>query len=170
MESKRHVEHVPLLSGREVAEALSIKPATVRQLKKRGHLRGSRVGNTTLFTAAEVRRFLFRRERSKRSGRRMYSPILAEWLRRLVDQDAEVNVRVLDTLLRQAVFIPEPMKSRYITQLWDHFDAINELIQSAQAGRDIPAKFLNSMPKIQLNSTADVIRVLQNIQQRGRSV
>jgi excisionase family DNA binding protein len=169
-ESKRHVEHVPLLSGREVAEALSIKPATVRQLKKRGHLRGSKVGNTILFTAAEIRRFLFKRERANRSGRKRYSPILAQWLGRIVDGDVAVDVHVLDTLLRLAVLIPEPMKSRYTTQLWDHFDAINELIQSARAGKDIPARFPSSMPKIQLNSTADVICLLKNIQQRGRSV
>src|SRR5262249_35819304 len=130
-DSKRHLEHVPLLSCREVSEAVSMKPATIRQLKKRGHLRGSRVGNATLFTAAEVRRFLIKRERGKKTERQTYSPILADWLRRLVDRAAEIDVQVLDTLLRQTVSVPEPNKSFYVSELWKHFDAINSLLLSA---------------------------------------
>jgi hypothetical protein len=39
-ESRRHVEHVPLLSSRELPEVLGVKPGTIRQMKKHGQIRG----------------------------------------------------------------------------------------------------------------------------------
>jgi hypothetical protein len=143
-ECKRHVEHVPLLSGREVAEILNVTPAAVRQLKKRRRLQGTRVGMATLYTAAEIRKFLFTREsRSRRGGTGMYSPILAAWARGLAEQDEAAGVHTLDSLLREAITIPEPAKSRYIVEVWDHFDAINSLIRAAktgEAGSDVNGK------------------------------
>jgi hypothetical protein len=137
-ECKRHVEHVPLLTGREAAELLAVTPAAIRQLKRRRRLRGTKVGPVTLFTAAEIRRFLFQREKASRQGsRKMYSPILATWLRRLVAQDELIDVQVLDGLLHEAVGIREPGKSQYIVEIWGHFDAINELLRSARLGEDI---------------------------------
>lgn len=170
-ESKRHIEHVPLLSSHEVGEALGITPGAVRQLKKRGGLHGSKVGNTTLYTAAEVRELLFRRERKKRTGRRMYSPILACWLRRLVDQHAEVDVQVLDTLLRESVGLVEPMKSHFISEVWGHFDAINELMRWAQEGGDMahrPRGPHSPGSTQRICSNADIVRFLSNVR-NGRA-
>src|SRR4051794_38789836 len=50
-QSKRHIEHVPLASGREVAEVAGVTPAAIRQLKKRGRIHGNQVGNKTFYTA-----------------------------------------------------------------------------------------------------------------------
>jgi hypothetical protein len=130
-ESRRHVEHVPLLSGREVAEVLGVSPAAIRQLKKRKRLCGTTANHQTLYTAGEIRRSLLRREGH---GRQSYSPILVRWLRGLVAQDEHVAVGVFDEMLSQVVAIPEPEKSVYLTQLWWHFDMINDLLRSARQG------------------------------------
>ena len=136
-ESKRHVEHAPLLSSRELAEVLGVRPGTIRQLKKRGRIQGKKVGNTTLYTAAEVRRFVFNKKRgNERNGRQMYSPILAGWLRRILETDECVAGQVFGELLEQVVPIPAPDKSGYIIELWHHFDAINDLLRYAKRGED----------------------------------
>jgi hypothetical protein len=166
-EVNRHVEHVPLLSGREVAEVLGVTPNAVRQLKRRRRLRGTKVGMNTLYTAGEVRRFLFKRERISRQGaRKVYSPILATWARGLVKQDEQVGVQVLDSLLRAAVPIPEPARSQYIVEVWDHFDAINSLLRSARTGEDIASAVKKAqpkdlVPKPEINTLADAIEFLK---------
>jgi len=171
-ESESRIERIPLLSGHDVAEVLSVKPATVRQLKKRGHLHGYKAGNAIFYPAAEIRRYLREKERNKSAGKRLYSPILADWLRRLIEGDAEIDVQVLDTLLRQAVGLSEPLKSMYITKVWDHFDAINSLVQLAKnTGEgivsDAPAAFVpHHPPKIQLKNAAAVIEFFRETQSR----
>jgi hypothetical protein len=130
-EARRHLEHVPLLSGREVAEVLGVTPGAIRQLKKRKRLCGVALNHQTLYTAREIRRFLFRREKQ---GRQSYSPILVRWLRALVAQDEHVAVQVLDEMLSHVVAIPEPEKSRYLVELWWHFDMVNDLVRSARLG------------------------------------
>jgi hypothetical protein len=135
-ESERHLEHIPLLSSREMAEILNVKPATIRQLKKRGRLQGTETSNGTLYTVEELRRILLRRE-SKAKGPKLYSPILGRWAQGLVAQDAAVQAEVLDELLKQAVGLAEPVKSRYIVEVWLHFDAVNSLFRSARLGEDI---------------------------------
>jgi len=132
-ESKRHLEHVPLLSGGETAEILGVKPGTVRQMKKRRQLQGKADGNKTLYSVQQIRRLLWERERrAGRQGRRSYSPILVTWARGLVTQDTPVQAQALDELLRQAVGVPEPAKSCYVVGLWRHFDAVNSLLLSAR--------------------------------------
>jgi hypothetical protein len=134
-ESKRHVEHVPLLSSRELAEVLGVTPGAIRQLKKRGQIHGKKLGNAAMYSAAEVRRFVFSKKRgSQRNGRQMYSPILANWLRGVLEEDEHIEAQVLTELLERVVPIPAPDKSGYITELWHHFDAINDLLQSAKRG------------------------------------
>jgi hypothetical protein len=130
-ESHRHIEHVPLLSGREVAEVVGVTPAAIRQLKKRKQLCGTTVNHQMLYTAGEIRRFLLRREGH---GRQSYSPILVRWLRGLVARDEHVTVQVLDEMLSQVAAIPEPEKSRYLIELWWHFDMANDLLRSARQG------------------------------------
>ncbi len=164
-ESRRHIEHVPLLSTCEVAELLAVTPSAVRQLKRRRRLRGTKVGMTTLYTVAEIRGFLFRRERRTRRGKRtMYSPILVAWARRLAQQDENVGVQVLDSLLRQSVAIPEPAK--YIVEVWAHFDAINSLLRSARLGEDLAhcvkkAGTAHSVPEPRLTELSAVANFLK---------
>ena len=145
-ESKRHLEHVPLLSSREVAEVLGVKSGTVRQLKKRGRLEGKPTPTGTLYTVQELRRFLLRRE-GKARGRKPYSPILGRWARGLVAQDTSVQAQVLDELLKQAVVLAEPLKSKYLVEVWRHFEAINSLLRSAQLGEDIALAVNKTMSK-----------------------
>jgi hypothetical protein len=130
---KRHIEHIPLASGREVAEIVGLTPAAIRQLKKRGRIHGKQVGNKTFYTAAEVRRFLYVRQKpSVADGRKLYSPILAHWLRELLNQDDRISGDILDRLLRQVVGTPQPLKSRFITEIWSHFDSINDLLRQVR--------------------------------------
>ena len=134
-ESKRPVEHVGLLSSRDVGEVLGVKPGTVRQMKKRGQIQGKKVGKATRYKADEVRRWLFNRERSDRGGgRQVYSPILVRWLRGILAKEEQIGVQVLDLLLEQTVALPQPEKSCYVAELWDHFDAINDLLRSGKKG------------------------------------
>jgi excisionase family DNA binding protein len=166
-ESQRHIEHVPLLSTQEAAELLSVSPGAIRQLKRRGRLHGTKIGTATLYAPAEIRRFLFWRERRSRQGKRkMYSAILVAWARGLAKQDEHVSVQVLDSLLRQAVAIPEPAKSQYIVEVWDHFDAINSLLRSARTGEDIGsalkrAKSKDPVQEIQIAGVTDAIEFLK---------
>jgi hypothetical protein len=135
-ESERRLEHVPLLSGREVAEVLGLKSGTIRQLKKRGRLQGTAASNGTLYAVEELRRFLLRRE-SEAEDRKLYSPTLGRWAQGLVAQDATVQAEVLDELLKQAVGLGEPLKSRYLMRVWLHFDAVSNLLRSARLGEDV---------------------------------
>jgi len=166
-ESRRHIEHVPLLSTAEVAEMLAVTPGAVRQLKRRRRLQGTKVGMTTFYTVAEIRGFLFRRERRRRQGRRrVYSPILATWARGLAEQDKGVGVQVLDSLLRQSVAISEPEKSQYVVEVWEHFDAINSLLRSAKAGEEFGSAVKKARPRDpvmepQISNVADAIEFLK---------
>lgn len=130
-ESRRHLEHVPLLSGREVAEVLGVTPGAVRQLKRRKQLCGTVVNHETLYTASEIRRLLLQRERQ---GRQSYSPVLVRWLQGLIAQDEHATVRFFDEMLSQVVTVPYPEKSVYLTELWWHFDTINDVLRSARLG------------------------------------
>lgn len=127
-ESKRRIEHVPLLSGREVAEVLGVTPAAIRQLKRRKNIRGQKDGNIVLYTATEIRRLLFKRERSSRDGKRKYSPIIANWLKSFIEGEEWSAAEVLAELMRQAITLPEPIKSRYVVRLWDQFDRLNKML------------------------------------------
>jgi hypothetical protein len=66
----------------------------------------------------------------------MYSPILVGWLRRILKEDEHIEARVLTELLEQVMPIPASDKSGYITELWHHFDAINDLLLSARRGEN----------------------------------
>ncbi len=135
-ESKRRIEHVPLLSGREIAEVLEVTPAAIRQLRKRKKIRGQKVGNTVLYTAAEIRRVVIQRDRRSRRGKRdSYSPILATWVKRVLSGDQWVGAEALNQLLWQAVTLPEPEKTHYIVLLWQQCDLINELLRGIRNRR-----------------------------------
>jgi hypothetical protein len=148
-ESHRHIEHVPLLAGREVAEVVGVTPAAIRQLKKRKRLCGNIVNHQTFYAAAEIRRLLLRREGR---GRQSYSPILVRWLRGLVAQDVHVTVQVLDEMLSQVVAIPEPEKSRYLIELWWHFDMVNDLVRSARLGETADSAIKSARSRQRLHS------------------
>ncbi len=150
-ESERHLEHVPLLNGREAAELLGLKSGTIRQLKKRGRLQGQATPNGTLYTAEELRRFLLRREsKAHAEDPKLYSPTLGRWAQALVSQDATVQAQVLDELLKQAVGLAEPLKSEYVVEVWHHFDAVNSLLRSARLGEDV-APAINKPKPMQLD-------------------
>lgn len=156
-ESERHLEHVPLLNGREAAEVLGVKPGTIRQLKKRGLLQGMATPSGTLYTVQELRRFLLRRE-SKAWGPKLCSPILGRWAQGLVAQDTSVQAEVLDELLKRAVGLAEPLKSKYVVEVWQHFDGVNSLLRSARLGEDLTLAISKTMPR-QLERMPNLSRV-----------
>lgn len=155
--SKRHVEHIPLLSSREMAEVLGVKQATVRQLRKRGRLHGTATTDGTLYTVQELRKFLLRRE-SKAEQRKLFSPLLGRWAQGLVAEDTSLQAQALDELLKQAVSLEEPQKSRYVVEVWQHFEAVNSLLQSARLGEDISSAVKKTFP-VQLVLESDLPRV-----------
>lgn len=124
-----HIETVNAFSLREVAEILGIQRETAKQLVKRHHLPGVRVGKNLYFSIADIRRVIKKRERRK--GEVQYSPLLAEWLREYLEK-GYVSAETLDKLLRQAVHLKTQAKSRTITLLWAHFDKINEILEAAK--------------------------------------
>ena len=153
-EFERHLEHVPLLNGREAAEVLGVKPGTIRQLKKRGQLQGTATSNGTLYTVEELRRILLRRESKSESGR-LYSPILGRWAKGLVAGDACVQAQALNELLEQSIGLAQPLKSKYLVQVWQHFDAVNSLLRSAELGEDVGLA-VNKTAPIQFDRKLDL--------------
>ncbi len=142
-ESEQHLEHIPLLSTAE--EVLGVRPGTIRQLKKRGQLQGQATPNETLYTAQELRRFLLSRE-SRAEGQKLYSPTLGRWARALIAQDVSIQAEVLDKLLKEAVGLEEPLKSKYVVKMWEYFDAVNSLLRSAKLGEDVALAVSKTKP------------------------
>ena len=140
-ESQRRIEHIPLVSGRECGEVLGITPEAVRQMKRRKQIEGKKCGNATLYSVNELRRYLIKKENRQPRGRcSAYSSVLITWLRGILERDQKVGGEVLDRLLRQAVALPEPLKSEYVVRLWDLFDTINRILREIEALRlqDVP--------------------------------
>ena len=156
-ESQRHLEHVPLLSSREVAEVLGLQPSAIRQIKRRGGVQGRRVGKTTLYTVDEIRRLFRARTRKSERGRHEYCPILARWLRSILEDDRYLAGDILIELIQQAVRLPAPRKSRYVTELWRHFDAINSLLRSARDDED----FEIAQRKAKVGDLQEALRVVE---------
>ncbi|GAC1680205.1 MAG: hypothetical protein NVS9B5_12550 [Terriglobales bacterium] len=93
-----------------------------------------------LYTAAEIRRLLFERDRSSRDGKRnSYSRILVKWLENIVSNNEWVGAEALNQLLRQAIALPEPQKSRFVVRLWDQFDRLNEMLREIKREADLSA-------------------------------
>jgi hypothetical protein len=63
---------------------------------------------------------------------RGYSPILVQWLTGIVEKDPRIDGTILDRLLLEAMPIPEPMRSTCITELWNLFDRVNEILKYAE--------------------------------------
>jgi MerR HTH family regulatory protein len=128
-ESQFHIEHIPLASSEEFAEILGVRSATIRQWKKRGKIHGRKMGNRTVYSAIEIRRALFWRNLDSRGK---YSPILVRWIEGIIKRDFWIGGDILDNLLRQALPLPEPQKSRCTVQLWSLFDRINRILKYAR--------------------------------------
>jgi len=166
-ESKQRVEHVPLLSGREAAAVLGVKPGTIRQLKKRHRLQGTASTQGTLYSVQELRRLLWKRDcKARKNGRALCSPTLITWARGIVAKDAGIQAEALDELLRQAVFLSEPAKSHYVVKIWEHFDAVNYLLRSATLGEDpdfaaTKAKSSSIVPRLEKNAATALIHQLK---------
>jgi hypothetical protein len=58
----------------------------------------------------------------------------------------------LDELLSQVVAIPEPEKSRYLIELWWHFDMINDLLRSARLGETADSAVKGARSRQRLHS------------------
>jgi len=129
LQSRRHIEHIPLASSQEFAEVLGVKRSTIRQWKRRGRVSGEIIGSQTLYSVSEVRRVLFWKNLMSNRG---YSPILVAWLTGIVEGDQRIGGDILDKLLRQALPLPEPERSKYVTELWNLFDQVNRILKYAR--------------------------------------
>ena len=148
-DSRRHIEHVPLLSGREVAQVLQVTSSAIRQLRRRKRIEGQKVRKTVLYTAAEIRKVLFERER--RSGRRKrtsYSPVLVRWLEQILGANQWAEAEALNQLLWQTVTLPEPERCHYVVLLWEQFERLNEMIREIKSkGADADDPKSGSSPR-----------------------
>jgi hypothetical protein len=130
------LERFPLLTIKEVAEVLGLAPATVaghvwnKRLKP--HPGFNRNGANQLFTPKEIRRFLAYREGRKGPGNRSYSRTLVRWLKAYLAENSRSVAQELDAVIAEAVPLPEPERSKYISLLWEQFDRLQDLLKQVQ--------------------------------------
>ncbi len=83
---------------------------------------------------------------SRAEGQKLYSPTLGRWARALIAQDVSIQAEVLDKLLKEAVGLEEPLKSKYVVKMWEYFDAVNSLLRSAKLGEDVALAVSKTKP------------------------
>jgi len=138
LEREEHLLHVPLLSSHEVAAVLKVKPCTVRFYVKTGHLKPavSRPGQLSLFTAAEVRRFLWYRERYHRKGRKVYSAWLRDFLTAVLEKESAPSVQQLESLVAQVMsYLPREEREPLLPVFWKALEQINEVLRRVREAR-----------------------------------
>lgn len=140
-EAAEHVLHVPLLSTAEVAEVTGHTVLYVQQLVAQRRLKPVNPGKfssfatgTKLFTVAEVRRFLFKKEKVKRAGRRVVKiDRLITWAKVLLDQqrrEAAEGLVVKDELfqlLQDIMSLPAQERMASLRELWMKLDLVEAM-------------------------------------------
>jgi Helix-turn-helix domain len=130
------LERFPLFTANEVAEVLGLATSTINghvwKKKLRPHPGYSRNGSTMLFTPKEIRRFLAYREERRGPGSRSYSRTLVRWLKAYLEENSKSVAKELDEVIAEAVPLPEPERSKYISLLWEQFDRIEDILKEVQ--------------------------------------
>jgi len=137
---EKHLDYLPLVTSREIAEVCGQKHGTIRQLiwlwKYPSKARGR--ANSNLYDRRTVRQIVnhYERIRGRKSRPQGYSPLIVEWLRKWLKEQEE-SPDILQQLIEQAVKIPDPKRVELIAKLWSHFDAVNKLLEECNgiAGR-----------------------------------
>src|SRR5271155_2623822 len=127
------LERFPLLTIKEVAEVLGVAPSTIAGHVWNKHLKPhpgfNRNGANQLFAPKEIRRFLAYREGRKGPGNQSYSRTLVRWLKAYLAENSRSVAQELDAVIAEAVPLPEPERSRFISLLWEEFDRIQDLLK-----------------------------------------
>lgn len=153
-EAEEHIVHVPLLSTAEVAEVTGHTVLYIQQLVKQRRLKPINPGKfssfatgTKLFTVAEVRRFLFKKEKRKRKGRRVVKiDRVVVWAKTLIDEERRKSVEglvVKDELLQlieSIMELPAAERMTSLRMLWHQLDLVNvmQIAASIQPLTDEP--------------------------------
>ena len=134
------IERIAFLNYAEVAQILGMRATSpVRLAVHEKRLIPVRVGRRKFFTVKEVRRFLALRENRRGQAKQYASRILLDWVRHYLIKD-DVPVQVLDSLLKEAsAKLPEPERSQAITDLWNLFDSVDDIMRKIKSGPDIRA-------------------------------
>lgn len=138
LEREEHYLHVPLFSTAEVARVLKVKACTIRKLVEIGKLRPTLAGKgkPSFYAAAEVRRFLWQRERKHRRGKKFFSPWLVDFLRSALAEDEEPSVQQLERLVAHVMaYLPEEERLPLMATFWKHLGGINEILRRVRDAR-----------------------------------
>ena len=137
-EQDEHHLHVPLFTAQEVGKVLGIQACTVRKFVQLGRLHqvSQGPGLPSLFTAAEVRRFIWYRERLHRQGRKIYSPWLVKFLTAVLQAETAPAVQQLEWLVAQVMtYLPGEEREALLPNFWKALEQINEVLRRVRERR-----------------------------------
>jgi hypothetical protein len=121
------IERQGLFTYQEVAAILGMSQIGVRVAVSDKRINRVLVGKRGYITMLELRRVLAEREKRTGQAKRGVSNILVGWLREYLASE-KTPTQTLQALIDEAVKLPEPERSKYITALWDYFDRVNALL------------------------------------------
>lgn len=127
------LENFPVIRPAELAKILGLSSGVIKWHVFMGHIKPMKVNRQlSYFSVKEVRRFLARHERRSGYRKQSYSQVLVDWVKGMLENDMKPNHEVLESLIQQAVSLPEPARSSTIAQLWKHFDEVNALLKECR--------------------------------------
>jgi len=144
---ENHLAHVPLLSTAEVAEVTGYSILYIQQLVKlkkikptRGFIKWHTGGSQQkMFTVAEVRKYLWAREKRQRQGRRIVKiERIVRWASTLMDEERKNTIagtQVIDEIgeeLEAILSLPNPERTHSLQELWWKLDGVSLMIQAAR--------------------------------------
>lgn len=141
---EEHIFHIPLLTIHEAAEVLGTTPLNVRQMVFRGQLKYDTPGKfgkearQCYFTVAEIRRFLWKKEKRQRQGRRVVKiNRVIQWAKVLMDQERAKTTegyRAKDEiyeLLEEIMALPAEQRLASLRHTWRQFDLVQAMVTAA---------------------------------------
>jgi len=129
------LDRVPLLSSAEVAEIVGVHQRTVQQWMTEGRLvptRGRTKAQGAGISAAELRRFLADFTGRKGRGKKVYLKPIVDWAKAYLEGDQAKVAKVIDAIIKEAVFLPEPERSETMHRLLLLFDEANQLLRKCR--------------------------------------
>ena len=139
-EREEHIVHVPLLTTAEAAEIIGITVGSLQMAVKERRLAPAESvnGKPKMFTVAEVRRYLWKKEKRNRARRKTIRiERVIQWAKILLDEQRkgsseELVVRdELNTLIQDILQLQEPQRTSSLVDLWNKFETVGYLASLA---------------------------------------
>ena len=132
----------PVISSAEFAAIAGISPARIRGLIFTDQLVPTKMGRYCLFTAAQVREFLLRRERKEPRSRRARCEVLLRWCLRAIksraaDAMTQEEVRqddLLEGMLARLLRLKEPERTQAVQEFWRRYQLAKDIAGIIGAG------------------------------------